>query len=68
MDGDTANAWENIEPRIYPYPFCTIFRISSMNKRARSKNPLNPKAPFKWVFIDIIPSTTENRLTGDNFF
>ena len=20
---DTANVWEDIEPRIYPYPFCT---------------------------------------------
>ena len=23
MDGDTANIWKDIEPRIYPDPFCT---------------------------------------------
>ena len=36
-----------------------------MNKKARSKNPLNPKAPFKWIFMDIIPSTTPKSLTND---
>ena len=28
-----------------------------MKTKAMSKNPLKPKAPFKWVFMDIIPST-----------
>ena len=51
MAGDTANVWEDIEIRIYPYPFCTSCQISSMNKNSRSKNPLNPKAPFKWVLL-----------------
>ena len=37
----------------------------SMNKKARSKNPLNPKAPSKWVFIDMIPSTAPKSLTSD---
>ena len=23
MAGDTENVWQNIEIRIYPYPFCT---------------------------------------------
>ena len=39
--------------------------MSSMNKKARSKIPLNPKSPFKLVFIDIIPSTAPKSLTSD---
>ena len=37
-------------------------------KKARSKIPLKPKAPFKWVFIDIIPSTSTKSLTSDTTF
>ena len=36
-----------------------------MNKKARSKNPLKPKSPFKWVFMDIIPTTAPKRLTSE---
>ena len=39
-----------------------------MNKNARSKIPLKPKAPFKWVFMDIIPSTAPQSLTSDTTF
>ena len=39
-----------------------------MNKNARYKNPLKPKSPFKWVFIDIIPSTAPKGLTSDTTF
>ena len=39
-----------------------------MNKKARTKNPMNPKAPFKWVFMDIIPSTEPKSLTIDTTF
>ena len=39
-----------------------------MNKNARSKNPLNSKAPFKWILMDIIPSTAPKCLTGDTKF
>ena len=39
-----------------------------MNKKARSKLTLKPKAPFKWVFMDIIPSTTPKSLTNDTTF
>ena len=46
--GDTANVWEDVELRIDPDPFCTSCKISSMNKKARYKIPLKPKAPFKW--------------------
>ena len=49
LSGDTANVWEDVELRIDPYPFCKSCKISSMNKKARSKIPLKPKAPFKWV-------------------
>ena len=47
LAGDNANVWGDIELRIYPDPFCTSCKISSMNKKAGSKIPLNPKAPFK---------------------
>ena len=45
--GDTDNLWEDVELRINPDPFCTSCQISSMNKKARSKIQLKPKAPFK---------------------
>ena len=45
--GDTDNVWEDEELRIDPDPFCTSCKISSMNKKASSKIPLKPKAPFK---------------------
>ena len=66
--GDTANVWEDVELRIDPDPFCTSCKISSMNKKARSKIPLKTKAPFTWVFMDIIPSTTPKSLTNDTTF
>ena len=39
-----------------------------MNKKARSNIPLKPKAPFKWVFMDIITSTDPKILTNDTTF
>ena len=39
-----------------------------MNKKAISKLPLKPKAPFKWVFMDVIPSTAPKSLTNDTNF
>ena len=36
-----------------------------MNKKSRSKIPLKPMAPFKWVFMDIVPSTAPKSLTSD---
>ena len=39
-----------------------------MNKKARSKLPLKPKAPFKWVFMDIIPSTAPKSLANNTNF
>ena len=68
LAGDTDNVWEDVELRIYPVPFCTSCQISSMNKKARSNISLKPKAPFKWVFMDIIPSTAPKSLTSDTTF
>ena len=39
-----------------------------MKKKARSKTPLKPKKPFKWVFMVIIPSTAPKSLTSDTMF
>ena len=39
-----------------------------MNKKARSKNKINPKAHFRWVFMDIIPSKSSKSLTSDTTF
>ena len=42
LSGDTDNVWEDVELRIYPDSFCTSCKISSMNKKARSKITLKP--------------------------
>ena len=47
--GDIANIWEDVELRIDPDPLCTSCQIYSMNKKARSKNPLKPKEPHQVV-------------------
>ena len=39
-----------------------------MNKKARSKIPLNQKEPFKWFLMDIIPSTAYISMTSDTYF
>ena len=39
-----------------------------MNKKLRSKIPLKPKAPYKWVFIDVIQSSVPKGLTSDTLF
>ena len=39
-----------------------------MNKKARSKNPIKPKAPVKRVFMDIIPSTAPRSSASDTTF
>ena len=68
MDGDTENVWKYIEIRINLDPFCTSDLIYLMNKKARYKNPLNAKARFKWVFMDIIPATATRCLTSETTF
>ena len=39
-----------------------------MNKKARSQNILKPKAPFKRIFMDIIPTTSPKSLTNETNF
>ena len=39
-----------------------------MNKKVGFKIPLNPKSPFKWILMDIIPSTAPKTLTSDTTF
>ena len=39
-----------------------------MNKNARSKIPLNSKAPVKCFFMDIVQSTAPKSLTSDTTF
>ena len=68
LDGENSNFWKDIALRIYPDLFCTSCQIYSMNKNAISKNPLKTKAPFKWVFMDIITSTEPKSLTSDTTF
>ena len=68
LAGYTANVWEDVELKTDPDLFCTSYQISSMNKKARSNIPLKPKEPFKWVFMDIIPSTAPKSLTSDITF
>ena len=48
LAGDTANVWEDVKLGIDPDPFCTSCQISHLNKKAGSKIPLKPKAPFEW--------------------
>ena len=47
LSSNTNNVWEDIDIRIDPDPFFTSCQICSMNKKTRSKFPLNPKAPLK---------------------
>ena len=68
MAGDTANVWGDAELQIDADPFCTSCKISSINKKARSKVPVKPKSPFKWVFMDVIPATSPKSLTNDTNF
>ena len=39
-----------------------------MNKKIGSKNPVKPKSPFKWLLMDLIPSTAPKILTSDTTF
>ena len=60
MAGDTVNFWQDIELRIYPDPFFTSCKISSMSKKASSKNLLKPKAPFKWILWLLFQENHQN--------
>ena len=68
MAGDTTNIWNDIELRIDSDAFLTLCQISSMNKNQIFKNPLKPRAPFKWVFMDVITATAPKSLTSETTF
>ena len=56
LDWDTEFFWQDIELRVDHYPFFTPCQIYAINKESISKTPLKAKAPFKWVFMGIIPA------------
>ena len=60
--------WQEIELRVYPDPLLPSWKISTIKKNSRSKTPLNPKTPFKWVFMDIVPDISSKRLAQDTNF
>ena len=68
MDGDTENVCKDIKLKRDPDPFCTSSQIFSMKKKSRSKNPLRPRANFRWVFMNSIPATALKRLTSKTTF
>ena len=68
LAGYTLNVWQYIELRVDPEPLFTSFQIYSNNKKARPKTHLKTKTPFKWVLMNIIPSTASKRLTKDTTF
>ena len=49
-------------------PFLHLISDFFNEKKAKYKIPLKPKAPFKWVFMDIIPATAPKILTSDTTF
>ena len=67
MNRDTANVWNDIELGMNTDSFFTSCQISSMKKKLAS-NPLKPRSPFKWVFMDIIPVTESKGLTSETNF
>ena len=66
MYGNTANVWKYNEIKVDPGPLCTSCHISTMNKNYRSKTPMKPKTPFKWVFMETIPSIFSKSFTKYN--
>ena len=59
---DTATFWQDIELRLDSDSFWRAWKIFKINKKSGSNRPLKPKAPFKWVFMDIIPTTSSKSL------
>ena len=49
MAGNTETFWKDVELRIDPDPFLHIMSDIPNEKKARSKNPLISKPPFKLV-------------------
>ena len=68
LAGDTEMFWQDIDIRVNNDQFSTTCKISTINKKVRSKIPLKPKTHFRWVFIDIILSTYPKRSTKNTTF
>ena len=68
LAGDTENVWQYIEFRVDPDPFFTSCHISTINKKPGSKTPINPRTPYKWMSMDIIPAISSISLTKDTTF
>ena len=43
LDGDTENAWQDIELRVHHDSYCTLCQIYTRNKKDRSKLLINTK-------------------------
>ena len=68
LAGDTTNIWQYIQHRVDTDPFCTSCQISTINKKARSKQSLKSETSFKWLFMETIPATPSKILTKDDTF
>ena len=68
LSGDTANVWQEIELRVDHEPLCSSYQIYTINTKSRSGTPLNPKTPFKWVFIVITPDISYKIITKETTF
>ena len=66
--GDNTNVWQDTDIRVDTDPFFTSFHIYTINKKAISNTHLKYNTTFKWVFMDIIPSTYDKILTKDTTF
>ena len=65
---DNEIVWQKIELRVYSDPLSTSCQISTINQNYRSNTPLNPKTPFKWVFMGDIPSIPSKSSTKETSF
>ena len=65
LAGDTGNISQDIDLRVEYVNFCTSSKKSIINKKPRSKTPLNSRTPFTWVLMDIIPALSSIILTKD---
>ena len=60
MSGDTANVWQDMEPRMDPDSFCTLCQISSI-KKGYIQEYIETKRTFQMGFMDIISETAPKR-------
>ena len=68
LSGENNNVWQDIDLRVDTEPFCTSCKISTRNKHTISNTPLNPRTPFKWVLMYIIPALSSKSLAKETKF